>query len=232
MVDKEKNRINEVYNNYLLNKENSEKWSSQNYGNFLIENEKLDSIQKVLAPLGLLNKTESILDIGCANGKTISLIKKIGFLESIICGVDLRENRLNDAKILYPSSNFKCMDARYLSFPNNSFDIVSIFTVFSSIIRKIDRIKVATQIDRVLKPKGIVIFYDLRYGNPFNYNVIGIKYSEVDELFPKYKKSIKPVTLLPPFSRMIGRQSKFLYTWFSKISFLRTHYLGIMTKDK
>ena len=62
--------------------------------------------------------------------------------------------------------------------------------------------------------------------------MIGIKYSEVDELFPRYKKKIKPVTLLPPFSRMIGRKSKFLYNWFSKISFLKTHYLGIMTKDK
>ena len=232
MVDKEKNRINEVYENYLLNKENSKKWSSKNYGNFLIENEKLELIQKFLEPLDLLNKTESILDIGCANGKTISLIKKIGFTENIICGVDLRENRLNDAKILYPKSNFKCMDARYLAFRNNSFDIVSIFTVFSSIIKKIDRIKVATQIDRVLKPKGIVIFYDLRYRNPLNYNVIGIKYSEVNELFPGYKKRIKPVTLLPPLSRMIRRKSKFLYNWFSKISFLRTHYLGIMTKDK
>ena len=124
------------------------------------------------------------------------------------------------------------MDARYLSFRNKSFDIISIFTVFSSIIRKIDRIKVATEIDRVLKPKGIVIFYDIRYGNPFNNNVIGMKYSELDELFPKYKKSIKPVTLLPFLSRMIGREFKFLYTWFSKISFLRTHHLGIMTKEK
>ena len=199
MIDKEKSRINKVYQNYLLNKKNSKKWSSQNYGNSLIENEKLELIQKILEPLDLLNKTESILDIGCANGKTISLIKKIGFLENIIYGVDLRENRLNDAKILYPKSNFKCMDARYLSFRNNSFDIVSIFTVFSSIIRKIDRIKVATQIDRVLKPNGIVIFYDLRYRNPFNYNVVGIKYPEVDELFPRYKKRIKPVTLLPLF---------------------------------
>tara|TARA_B100000900_G_scaffold116311_1_gene97923 strand:- start:1895 stop:2593 length:699 start_codon:yes stop_codon:yes gene_type:complete len=232
MIDKEQSRINKVYKNYLLNEENSKKWSSQNYGNSLIENEKLKLIQKVLEPLDLLNKTESILDIGCANGNTISLIKKIGFVESIIWGVDLRENRLNDAKILYPKSNFKCMDARYLSFRNNSFDIISIFTVFSSILRKVDRIKVATQIDRVLKPKGIVIFYDIRYRNPFNYNVIGIKYPEVDELFPRYKKRIKPVTLLPPFSRMIGRKSKFLYNWFSKISFLRTHYLGIMTKDK
>tara|TARA_Y100001980_G_C14554954_1_gene342502 strand:+ start:2392 stop:3090 length:699 start_codon:yes stop_codon:yes gene_type:complete len=232
MVDKEKNRINEVYENYLLNKEDCKKWSSQNYGNSLIENEKLELIKKFVDPLALLNKTENILDIGCANGRTISLIKKIGFVENIIYGVDLRENRLNDAKILYPKSKFKCMDARYLSFPNNSFDIVSIFTVFSSIIRKIDRIKVATQIDRVLKPEGIVIFYDLRYGNPFNYNVIGIKYSEIDELFPGYKKKIKPVTLLPPISRMIGRKAKFLYNWFSKISSLKTHYLGIMTKDK
>ena len=112
MVDKEKNRINEVYENYLLNKENSKKWSSKNYGNFLIENEKLELIQKFLEPLALLNKTENILDIGCSNGRTISLIKKIGFVENIICGVDLRENRLNDAKILYPRSKFKCMDAR------------------------------------------------------------------------------------------------------------------------
>ena len=58
----------------------------------------------------------------------------MGSLEKNISGIDIREDRLVQTKEIYPAVKIQHMDARNLKFDDNQFDLVSTFTVFSSIL--------------------------------------------------------------------------------------------------
>ena len=119
------------------------------------------------------------------------------------------------------------MDAGKLIFSDSTFDMITVFTLFSSVLEKENRLKIAREILRTLKPNGFILYYDIRYDNPFNENVIGIRLKDLDELFPNVNKIVKLITLLPPLSRKLGGSATYLYDTLSKISILRTNYLTL-----
>ena len=91
-----------------------------------------------------------------------------------IYGIDIRANRVIAAKKLFPDVNFLNMNASSLKFPDKYFNFITASTLFSSILDRDMRIKIATEIAGVLIPNGYILFYDFRYNNPKNDNVIGI----------------------------------------------------------
>tara|TARA_X000001036_G_scaffold438973_1_gene488357 strand:- start:1486 stop:2184 length:699 start_codon:yes stop_codon:yes gene_type:complete len=223
-------RINSVYDNYLSKKNLSKKWSHLNEGNKYIEKEISTLIKSQLEFYSIDIKNKNILDIGCAGGGTIKLLKKMGSLEKNISGIDIREDRLVQTKEIYPAVKIQHMDARNLKFDDNQFDLVSTFTVFSSILESGHRKKISNEINRVLKPGGIILYYDLRYNNPLNRNVLGIKRNEIDTLFPNMVKNIRLITLFPHLARRLGNFTKSFYPFLSKYKILRTHYAGLIIK--
>ena len=74
--------------------------------------------------------------------------------------------------------------------------------------------------------------YDFSYNNPRNPDVKGIKKKEIVNLFPNCKFTFKRITLAPPIVRFIASRSKLLCYLFEKLSFLFTHYLIIIKKEK
>ena len=166
------NRILSVYNKYMAHSRLKNKWSISNKGNRIIYNERKSNISKIIHDLGIRLTSKNILDVGCAGGNIFNLLQDLGAKEENIYGIDVRGDRLEEAKELFPASNFMQMDARELNFDDATFDIVFTFTIFSSIIEKKIRMEVANEICRVLKPNGVIIYYDIRYNNPFNSNVI------------------------------------------------------------
>ena len=108
-----------------------------------------------------------------------------------IYGIDIRQNRIDHAKKIYPSVKFLKMDARNIKYPDNKFDFINTFTLFSSIKDSKSRKQISNEIQRVLKPNGLILYYDLRYANPINQNVVPIDQKEIDYMFPKNEKSHK-----------------------------------------
>ena len=104
--------------------------------------------------------------------------------------------------------------------------------MFSSILDDQNRYKVANEIIRLLKPNGIIMYYDVRYNNPTNKNLKAVKRKQLFKLFPNMKKELLSVTLLPYLSRKLGILNNPFYFLLSKISFLRTHYIGIIKKSE
>ena len=85
---------------------------------------------------------------------------------------------------------------------------------------------------RVLKPGESVLWYDFMYNNPNNPNVRGIKKHEIEDLFPGFFCMLKRITLAPPIARRIPESIlPVLYPILSAFPFLRTHYLGLLTKE-
>ena len=80
------------------------------------------------------------------------------------------------------------------------------------------------------KPNGVIIYYDIRYNNPFNSNVIKMTLDDIKYLFPNMIVKLKPVTILPPLIRALGKTSIELYPLLAKLNFLKTHYIGHFTK--
>lgn len=157
---------------------------------------------------------------------------KYGAKPKYLYGIDILEDRIEIAKDISPNINFKCSDASNLPYKDEFFDIVVQFVVFTSILEDYMRKNIAIEMLRVLKKEGIILWYDFSYNNPKNPDVKGVKKKEIIDLFSNCKFTFKRVTLVPPIVRFIAPRSWLLCYLFEKLSFLCTHYLVIIRKEK
>jgi ubiquinone/menaquinone biosynthesis C-methylase UbiE len=171
-----------------------------------------------------------ILDIGCGTGRELLNLIRYGAKPENLYGLDLLQGRIDIAKQLNPNVDFRCGDAADLPYEDSSFDIVTQFTVFTSIIDTGMKSSIAKEMLRILTPDGIVIWYDYHMNNPKNPDVRGIKKREIYELFPDCEIYLKRVTLAPPVSRVIASFSIILCQVLEKIPLMCTHYLGVIKK--
>ena len=177
-------------------------------------------------------KKRSFLEVGCGKGSHLIESLHWGTLPSRIAGIDLLADRVQSARAILPEADIRCGDARDLPWLDASFDIVSQFTVFTSILDPIMKRTVAREMLRVLKPDGIILWYDFRYDNPFNRNVKGVGAREIRSLFPGCEVALHTTTLAPPVARTLVPVSWIAALVLEKIPFLRTHYLAVIKKSK
>ena len=112
----EKDRINNIYTDYYKNRASLEKWSNEKLSNQLIEKERFQAIKDLFCFYSINLMDKMVIDIGCAGGNTMQILKKFGASEKNLHGIDLREDRLSHAKKKFPQSNFNLMDARNIKF--------------------------------------------------------------------------------------------------------------------
>jgi glycosyltransferase involved in cell wall biosynthesis/ubiquinone/menaquinone biosynthesis C-methylase UbiE len=226
-------RIRRVYSDYAKNPGFFTKWDPQNPGNKLIVNEREQHIQNLLKqhkfwPVENLK----VLDVGCGTGAILRRFEEWGAKPENLVGIDLIPERIKKAQELYPHMRFILGDAAEMDFPNSSFDLVVVSTVFSSILNNHVAHTIAGRIWHVLRPGGAVLWYDFRYNNPKNPNVRGITRREIRKLFPHAVTHLRRVTLLPPLARRLGRLAPWLYPALAQIPFLCTHWLGLLVKPE
>lgn len=173
-------------------------------------------------------ENRSVADIGCGSGRW--LLEFAQWEASDLHGIELDPGRLQRAKERLPSADLQTGDARHLPWADNSFDLVSHFTVFSSILNDSVRKQIAAEMLRVAKPGGVVLWFDFRVNNPRNPNVRGVTAREIRELFPDCDIRLRSVTLAPPLARAVVPVSWIAALLLEKLPFLRTHYLGIIRK--
>ena len=224
-----KKRIQNVYKSYTFSKY-SNRWSRSSIGNRFIELEIVTFLKNKIIPKEKSLNDKKILEVGCAGGSIINLLIRLGAKEENINGIDIRKNRLNDCKKRFPNSEINYMDARKLNFDENYFDIITVFTFFSSLLNENYQNEVSKELIRVLKPKGLIVFYDLRYNNPFNPNVVGITKSRLNDIFKNKLVDYDLLTLIPPLARSLGTLNYLLYKTLSYIPFLKSHYFAIIQK--
>jgi len=97
---------------------------------------------------------DRILDLGCGNGRLSALLKdqNINYL-----GVDFSQKLINIAKNLYPELKFEQADALNLPFPDNYFDKIISIAVLHHIPSTRMRVQFLKQVERTLKPKGLLV---------------------------------------------------------------------------
>ena len=174
-------------------------------------------------------ENRKVADIGCGSGRW--LLEFAQWEAGEIHGVELDEDRLGRARDRLPSADLRVGDARHLPWGDDSFDLVSHFTLFSSILNDTVKKQIAAEMMRIVKPAGVILWFDFRVNNPRNPGVRGIDASEIRSLFPGCSVRLRSVTLAPPIARFVVPKSWIAACLLEKIPFLRTHYLGVIRKQ-
>jgi SAM-dependent methyltransferase len=174
-----------------------------------------------------------VLEIGCGTGYWLREFIKWGARPEHVTGVDLLVDRVAEAKKLCPEgTRIQCGSAAELSFPNETFDLALQFTVFTSVLDARMKQQMAAEMLRVVKPQGLILWYDYHVNNPWNTNVRGVKRREIARLFPNCLIKLQRITLAPPLVRLLAP-----YSWLScyllgKVPWLCTHYLGVIRRKQ
>lgn len=204
--------------------------SDDRYSGFYMEkisNER-DSVYKELLSKQFSNFGNlKFLEIGAGNGSNLNFFKSIGFLAENISANELLDERISALKSAHPDISIFPGDASKMEL-EKTFDVIFQSTVFTSVLDPSLRIEIANNMWRMLKPGGLILWYDFIYNNPSNRDVKKVSVSELQKLFPFAKSiEIRKVTLAPPIARRAG----FLYSLFNLFPFLRTHIAASIQKE-
>jgi ubiquinone/menaquinone biosynthesis C-methylase UbiE len=171
-----------------------------------------------------------ILEVGCGTGGRLRELVNYGAQPVNLCGIDLLPNAIEEAKATAPNMDFRHGNAEALPFEDKSFDILLQFTMFTSILDVKMKQNTAKEMLRVLKPSGIILWYDYFVSKPNNPDVKAIGKREIINLFANCTFDFDKVTLAPPIARALAPYSFLLCYLLEKIPFLRTHYLVVIKK--
>ena len=214
-------------------RERKHKSNEGNPGRERLLRDRNDTLERILAerfqrPLSQCR----VLDVGCGRGDLLDWFHERGVKAENLYGVDLLPKRIRIARETFPALNFLEGNAEQLAFPDDWFDLVLVFTVFSSILDVAMARNVAQNIERVLTSRGVVVWYDMRYSNPWNPAIRAMTKSRIRELFPSFELQLKPSSLLPNVVYRLGRLTDRIYPLLASIPMLRSHYIGLLRPSR
>jgi SAM-dependent methyltransferase len=201
-------------------------------GRFLFQ-EREREVLGLLERQGFLPLSGSrILEIGCGTGKWLRDLIAWGADPENLYGVELLPASAARARRLTAqAATIECASATELSFPAESFDLVIQSTVFSSVLEPAMRRKMAAEMMRVLRPNGLILWYDLAMPNPLNPDTRAIGRGEIRDLFPGCRHELRRVSLAAPIVRLLVSRSWLACYLMARIPAFRTHYLGAFRKS-
>jgi len=195
--------------------------------NLFIFTQRMRAIVKLLRREGFVSlEGRRILEVGCGAGDWLLYVVLCGATPEFLSGIDLDESEIARALVKLPRADLRTGDAAHLPWPDKNFDIVMQMTAFSTMLQPRLRRSVAREMVRVVKPDGMILWYDLRVDNPWNPGIRPVTPREIKRLFPGCSLRLRTVTLLPPLTRRIVPLSWTAALFLDKIPLLRTHILG------
>ena len=172
-----------------------------------------------------------VLEIGCGSGHWLRELVQWGVRPDHLAGIDLLAERLGDARArCAPRVRLAAASAAALPFADGAFDIVLQSTVLTSVLDAAVRERIAAEMMRVLKPDGLVMWYDFLVDNPRNRDVRGVNRRELSRLYPGWQLDVRRVTLAPPVARFLAPRMWTVAAALSAIPFLCTHYAGTLRR--
>jgi len=110
-----------------------------------------------------LNIKSRILDYGCAYGRTLGDLSQAGY--TYIVGVDFSEGMLARCRIELSNSKLIQNDGRTFPLQTGSIDALLLFAVLTCIPDDNDQRVLLTEVERVLRPGGLLYISDLLVNN-------------------------------------------------------------------
>jgi len=188
------------------------------------DEEKLVALKDLMVPL--VRPDSTVLEIGAGQGGNVDMLRACGFATENIYLNELLPERLQHLHENYPNCTVFAGNALNVDF-GRQFDCVFQSTVFTSLLNNDDRKKMAQKMWSILKPGGVILWYDFIYNNPANPAVRKVSREEVMHLFSEARESEwRKITLAPPIGRRVGRFYN-VFNW----PVLRTHLLAVLKKN-
>jgi SAM-dependent methyltransferase len=113
--------------------------------------------------LSYLKPDCQVLDVGCGNGRLMKLLENVNVAYT---GIDNSQELISLAKNNFPKANFMVGDILHLPMADDSFDVVFCLSVLHHLPGQKLRKQAVSEIYRVLKPDGYVIFFNWSYCSP------------------------------------------------------------------
>lgn len=168
-----------------------------------------------------------ILDLGCGTGGWLRDLVRWGADPARLVGIDPLPARVERARAeSAPGVRLDVGNGTALPYDDRSFDLVVMSMICSSIADPEVAAQVTREARRVLRPGGLILWYDFFVGNPRNPDVHGVGRAEIARLFPGATVRLQRITLAPPLARLVAPWSLALARGLGAIPLLRTHYLG------
>ena len=202
----------------------AQRWAGRAAGDALVVAERDAWLASAIGTAGV------VLDIGCGGGDLASMLDRQGQRPGRYVGMDLLEERIAAARNAVPWGEFLIGSADRLPLPEASVDGVVAATLFSSLREAFLLNAVAAEIARVLRPRGRLVLYDLRYPSPRNRAVAPVTVTVLQRLFPGWPIESRTVTLLPPIARSRFGAGERRYRLLAAIPVLRSHLAAILVR--
>lgn len=105
-----------------------------------------------------VNRDAAILDVGCGYGRVLNELHSLGFRN--LCGIDISERLIERGKRQFPFLDLRVQPSDTIDFPDGSFDAVLLCAVLTCIVSDQDQQGLLNEINRVLKPGGLLYVND------------------------------------------------------------------------
>lgn len=171
-----------------------------------------------------------VLSVGCGGGGELLDLVRWGAAPRALFGVDLEPGRARAAQCRNQAFGIARAAGESLPFRSESFDLVLQFTLLTSVLDPEARRVIASEMLRVLRPGGFVVWYDFWPDNPSNPRVRGIRAGEIRALFPGCACELQRLTLAPPLARRLAPVSWLLADLLARVPLLRTFCLAAIHK--
>lgn len=140
-------------------------------------------VRTLRAASGIDRTTARVLDVGCGSCGSLVTFLQLGFLPKNLHGIDILEERIAEGRVRYSNLMLTCDNAADMSFPSDSFDVVTESTMFVQITDEALAASIADEMIRVCKPGGYLLLIDWRYGKPGNKAYRALSRARIDSLF-------------------------------------------------
>lgn len=191
------------------------------------------AVGRLMRMVGLESLADlDILDVGCGSGVELLRFVLYGAAPERLAGIDLMPDRAAAARRLLPEADIRDGSAHRLPYADATFDIVSQFTVFSSIQDPGLRAAVAAEMRRVARPGGLLLWYDVRRLPRRNTSLVAIPEREIRELFPGGDLRVIPVTLQWGLVHRVLPRSRFLGELLGRLRPLTSHHVAVIRMPK
>jgi ubiquinone/menaquinone biosynthesis C-methylase UbiE len=221
MSEDDTGRVRREYEGYARSPGKRRKWDRANSGNVRIRAELFGRLRK---EIGDRLETGSLLDVGCGTGWFLGELARHGTDPSRLHGVDLLDARVSAARGSVPGARIEAGDARDLASEDDTFDVVTMICLLSSLGGE-DAVEAAlAEALRVLRPGGLLTAYEPRRPNPLNRNTHLISDRTLQRALGSGYRTTA-LTVLPPLTRVIEPAIGGSYERLARISPLLTHRL-------
>lgn len=167
-----------------------------------------------------------VLEVGTGSGGNLRRMIDYGVPAGNLFGFDLLHDRLQESRRRCPQIGVAQADGISIPFRDAAFDLVLHFSVFSSLQQAATRRAFAAEILRVLRPDGLILWYEFRWNNPWNPDVKAVTPTELRALFPGCLFECARAVLAPPLTRRLYPRWPGLCELLSRMPFLLTHYVA------